>query len=306
MLSQIKRLFGALRSGNKAAYVAILILIIGSPVRIIDTLIYSLITQLFVRQKKKIPNCYLIVSPPRSGSTLIYQVLTRSLDCLYLSNLHQLIPCHASYVLNWLSSDSRKLTRSYYGYTESLLDVNEGNNFINKIFENGDDPLVIREKFLRLLKRIDTRGKTIILKNVQVFDKIHLLQKAVPELKYVRIKREPLQIIQSTLRAYYELGTFHPVTSSMKSHNLPVSMAVNQYCDIEKELDLQLSTIAPSSIYTIRYEQFCKDPKSVISDEFWGNASRDYRFIPSLTLSKNQKISDQDLSEIKRALKDRT
>ena len=46
------------------------------------------------------PNCVIICSPPRSGSTAVYQILARALPCATVTNLHQLFPRNATRIVN--------------------------------------------------------------------------------------------------------------------------------------------------------------------------------------------------------------
>ncbi len=297
MVSQVKRLCGALCSGKKSAYLAIFIMFVGPLLRLLDHVVYKLYSQTFEKKAEGIPDCYFMVSTPRSGSTVIYQALVRSTNCKYITNLHILFPNHASYIIKFLPRKSLKLTRSYYSYTESIFDVNEGNLLVDELFRGSVEE--IRARFLKLLRKIDHTGNNpIIIKNVRNYDRIEILHQAVPELKFVRIKREPVQIIQSVLRAYHELGTFHPVTPLMKVVDDPILKAIRQYDEMNKTLELQCNRIQRSLYCEIKYESFCRDPGHSLKGDFWEYMSLDETFLPKLRISNKQKVNDFELTKI--------
>ncbi len=301
MFLQIKRIKGAISSGKLAAFSGIGIILLGPITRVLDSLVYMFFTQLFSKRNNSIPNCYFLFSTPRSGSTIIYQVLTRASNCKYISNFHVLFPNHASYQVK----KAKGLGANYYGYTSSIYDVNEGNLLINRIFSGTASPKEIRKRFFKLLRQIDHTGKfPIFIKNIQNYHNISLLHKAVPEIKFIRIKRDPKQIVQSVLKAYYELGTFHPVTESMRNTSDPVLKSVLQFKEMTEIMNKQTTNIPLTNLVEVGYEVFCEDPMVVLGNEIWSGIKFDDKKVPQLKVSKSQKVSDEELSLIKIHLKD--
>ena len=99
---QLKRLLGALCSGHPAAYMGLLLKAISPFSQPIDKIIYraSKAPDESPRYFAELPPCIMIVSPPRSGSTVIYQVLVRAIPSVYISNLHSLFPyCASRYMI---------------------------------------------------------------------------------------------------------------------------------------------------------------------------------------------------------------
>jgi hypothetical protein len=150
---------------------------------------------------------------------------------------------------------------SYYGHTASLSDVNEGNYFIDSLFVNNPEKVELRKRFAKMCRQIDHTGTyPIVLKNIRNYSNIEKLYQAVPELSIIRVFREPRYVIQSVLKTYYEIGTFHPVTVGMKEMGDPVLKAYTQFKEVSKTIDDQLFRIPEANQMVIGYESFCDYP----------------------------------------------
>lgn len=265
-----KRCFGAISSGKRAAYYALLWKLIKPVGFLVDKILAGIAQKKMVKNEIKIGPCLLIVSPPRSGSTIIYQVLVRTIRCVYFSNLHSLLPQTASRFLRScpLFGDISLVYQNYYGYTSSVLDVNEGNEAIAGILEDSTDLTRIRQNFIRFYQQLGASSDVpLIIKNVRTYDKLLLLHKAVPELVFLRIERNRHQVVQSVLRAYCELGTFHPIPAGLNQITVEdeVEFAVRQILSIEQSLKQQQEQISSDRWLTCSYEYFCQNAQIIVS-----------------------------------------
>jgi hypothetical protein len=268
--SQVCRLIGALRSKNRAAYLGIALNLLKPFTKPIDKML-SIGFDLEQSAGRDIPPCVMIVSPPRSGSTIIYQALVRAIPSIYISNLHTIFPLHATacimkrpYALSVLKSKS-----NYYGHTPWLRDVNEGNEFVDKLFKHGNGKKSIRNNFLKLIRTIQASKRLpFIFKNVRAYSQILPLHQAVPEIIFLRIKRDSEQVIQSVVRAYHELRTFHPIPENLKHSPFdgPVEFAVRQVLEIERTIDSQKENIKDAKWLEWHYEDFCENPWAKIKN----------------------------------------
>ena len=275
LASQLKRLKGALSSGNPAARLGIFVKAVSPFGHLLDKIICGMLPQNGLRDNK-IPTCLMIVSPPRSGSTIIYQVLTRVIPCVYISNLHEISPNFASYYLQKKKLFGENLSgfNNYYGYTSSINDVNEGNELVDSIFKDNADKNLVRKRFIKFVKMMRaTRKQPLIFKNVRNYNNILRLHEVVPEIIFLRVKRNTEQVIQSVLRAYYELGKFHPVPRSLINSRIndPLEFSVRQILEMEKEIDNQKKQIKQSAWVEWTYEGFCSNTLPMIE-----NLARDY------------------------------
>lgn len=204
----------------------------------------------------------MIVSPPRSGSTVVYQTLVRAIPSVYISNLHMCFPSLATRFLlkrNMLGIGLSEF-KNYYGYTPSINDVNEGNLLVDDLLKGDANVNMVRNRFLRFID--DMGGKSerpLIFKNVRAYANIYRLHEAVPEMIFLRIKRATEQIIYSEVSGYRELGTFHPIPKKLANVKIdnPVHFAVRQILEIERELEEQKKKINPAVWLEWTYEDFC-------------------------------------------------
>lgn len=309
---QIVRVTGALRSKNRAAYLGIALNALKPFTKPIDKM-FSVSSVLQEHTGKDIPSCIMVVSPPRSGSTIIYQALVRAIPSIYISNLHTIFPRHATtYIIRRNRALSvLKNNSNYYGYTPSLCDVNEGNEFVDALFRHGESEISIRNNFLQLISTVSPpRNVPFIFKNVRAYSQILLLHRAVPELIFLRIKRDVEQIIQSVVRAYNELGTFHPIPNALKnlSINDPIEFAVRQILEIESTIDLQKVNIRDANWLEWHYEDFCENPWTKMENlvesylQLPASCLRNKNLLGSLNASYKMKVTPQEVESIKEIL----
>lgn len=304
---QFKRLIGAFRSGHPASYMGLLLKSISPFSQLIDQIMHK---AGYEKPQNLIesPPCIMIVSPPRSGSTIIYQVLVRVIPSVYISNLHSLFPnCASSYMLKKnLFGSLTDSFNNYYGYTSNLFDVNEGNKIVEKLLKNSSGIEDVKNNFNSFAERMKSNSeRPLIFKNVKFYSRIYELHKFIPEITFLRIKRDIEQVVQSVVRAYHELGTFNPIPLGLKNKDLRdhVEFAVNQILAIEKSIDSQKQKIYPNKWLEWTYEEFCSDPFPMIKNlaEFTLNMDKSLirkSAIPSLTASKNTKIDSSEVQRI--------
>jgi hypothetical protein len=307
IFAQIRRFLGALRSRNPAAYLGILLKAIGPLTHLFDQMIYS-----FSNSNKTIirdiPPCVMIVGPPRSGSTVVYQVLARTIPCVYFSNTHSLFPNYAS---GWMKrralfGANLRGCKNYYGYSASLFDTNEGNQIIAALIKENADRKIIRERFAKLIAVMQaTHYQPFIFKNVRGYPYLMRIKEAIPEIIFLRIKRNREDVIQSVVSAYHELGTFHPIPDSLRISNIrePVEFAVRQILEIEKTIDAQREKIEKDSWLEWSYEDFCLNPWPMVerlaSDYLDINTSRLRKdALPALRISKRVKVKANEAKRI--------
>lgn len=307
-VGQAKRLLGGIRSGHPAAWLGMALKALGPGTRVLDGMVYNFLAQ--DRPEAGVPPCVMIVSPPRSGSTITYQVLTRAIPSVYISNWHALFPRLASRSLLKGELFGRNLSgfRNFYGHTSHLRDVNEGNEIIGGWFQENEQGEALRRRFARFVSVMQASpDRPFIFKNVRHYAKVLRLHQAVPEMVFLRIRRDPEQVVQSVVKAYHELGTFHPIPPALASSGTKdyVEFAVRQVFEIEKALDGQLQQINPACWVEWRYEEFCSNHREMIA-QF---ASKYLKLDPAvlrlealaepLKASTRVKVSEQEAQRIK-------
>ncbi len=309
--AQARRLLGALRSGHPAARLGMAL----AAARPLTVALDRLLRALPAQPPEVMPPCVMIASPPRSGSTVVYQATTRALRCVYISNLHMLLPALAS---RWMLRRERFAAvmpgfNNYYGHTPSIYDVNEGNALMQWVLSPGLDAAQVRRRFGALATWVGAASdRPLIYKNVWAYDQLARLRDAVPELWTVRLRRDPEQAIQSELKAHYELGTFNPIPAALRADPPadPVSFAVRQMLAVERTIDAQLAQAGESRVVRWSYEAFCAEPRRHVLAlaESLGMDERGLRFDPAelaLRASMDQKVDRAELEAIRAMLASR-
>ena len=261
--------------------------------------------------------CAFLVCPPRSGGTLIYQALVRTLPSIYISNFHAFFPRAGSALLRRSLSretDSAKPFVNFYGYSPGLSGVYEGNDFLGWLHNDvntaaGEEGL--RHEFTALLEMLSPlSGECVVFKNARSFQDLKRLHRAVPEIVFVRIRRNLEDVVQSVVKAAREVGSFHPVPPKLRqmSTDDPIAFAIAQIEEIDRQLDRQFETMAPASRYEIRYEDFCKRPRACIRElavdylKLPAEAIRPCAALDALRVSTRKKVSREEAESIRQLL----
>jgi hypothetical protein len=258
-----QRLIAATLSGKKAAYMALLYALIGPITRGIDK-VFGPSGKAHQSDSKKLKGL-VIIGLSRSGSTVINQVLVRTLPSVYFSNLHALFPEMAGpYMLrNNLFGNANMRSGNYYGYTTSVFDVNEANLLFDKIFQSGEKENQIQTFLNYSVRSGMSQERPIFIKNVKHSENIIALAEDLPGLHFIKVNREIEPLAQSVLNAYHELRYFNPIphTLEKKSQDDPIEFAARQVIEMEKQIDFALQQIPDERLTRWSYEDFCADPK---------------------------------------------
>ncbi len=261
---QARRLLGALRSGHRAVFLSLLLRLLRPILSPLD----RVVSRCCRREPfpGALPPAVLMVGPPRSGSTVIFQVIARVMPCVFPSNLHCALPRTAGC---WLARRRRSpaslpLTRSYFAHTSSLYDVDEGNEIVQRLLPEGLGDEGVRRRWIELLHRMRASASApLVAKNLKAYDRVSRLQRAVPELFVLRLHRRTSEVVASALRAYRELGGFNPVPEALAQIDFgedPLDFACRQIVEIERVLDREMERLDPARRLSWSYEEFCARP----------------------------------------------
>ena len=255
--------------------------------------------------KKKI---LIIIGNPRCGSTLIYQFLVRVIDCEYFSNLHQLLPRSASYLLLYFNSFLKLEDKinNLYGHTKNLSDTNEANEMVNFWFKTSKIK-EIRKRFYETMEYFNyDRTNLLIIKNISLYDKIYNLHKAVPEILFLHISRNKRAVVESVVKSHNDLGYFNFPPKELKciGPNL-IDHSVNYIQSIEKTILYQLNKINDQNIIYFSYEKFCKNPYDLIKilKHKISFALKNKNLKLKVRQSNRKKVSREEKVQIKKILK---
>ncbi len=308
-----------LTSGQRVAYSAL----IHEAMRLVSRPLNRLLAGRERRLLKTAPSdvapVILVVGAPRSGTTLVYQTLARYLDVTYFSNLTSLFPnapLAGTKMFRWLPRRQSADFKNFYGQTAGLNGPNDGFSVWNHWL--GDDRYVPRtnlsadeQRSLGQFFRVwcAAFGKPFLNKNNRNAGCLNLLSQAIPQSSFVVVRRNPLLVAQSLIKARQQVQGDKSVGWGLHSHSSDMTgdplAYVDDVCDqvlqIEAELDAQLGHIPPSRIVEFTYEGFCEAPDATLrwiasrisgvqlKDDLVQSELRPFEVSATLTLSEIEK-----------------
>ncbi|MCA9034979.1 MAG: sulfotransferase [Planctomycetaceae bacterium] len=277
-------LFRMLTSGKRAAYAALAHEAIRIASRPLDALLAGREARTISANKSSGQPVLLLVGAPRSGTTLAYQVLSRYLDVSYFSNLTSFFPrspISGSQMFGWLARQHRADFDNFYGQTAGLSGPNDGFAIWNQWL--GDDRFAPRtdlssDELRSMCQFFDTWtatfGKPFLNKNNRNTSCLDQLCLAIPNARCIVIRRNPVLVAQSLIKAREQVQGDKNVGWGLKAHENAASedrlAYVDDVCDqivqIEQELDEQLSRIPSDRVVEVTYEGFCENPIAALRE----------------------------------------
>jgi len=273
-----------------------------------------------------------IIGPPRSGSTILFQVLTNYLDILYINNLVNLAkknPFFGFFLTHkFLKTELHDTYDSKYGISnqENLVAPNEGVFWYKWLHGNGhySDKFSLSEKQKKEFKNtifaiINKYQKPFLIKNLSFSVRIKLLNDIFPKAKYIYIKREPVFVAQSIFQAKKKLKIPENKLWSIKPKNYKeleklnnVQQISRQVFEIEKHINQDKELIDQKNFLEINYTEFCSNShlEFLKIKEFIGADIKNYSIVDNLkardTIKIDTKIFQEFEHEINKLYKENT
>lgn len=248
-----------------------------------------------------------IIGAPRSGSTLLYQVLTNYYDVGYLSNLHARFYGSPSIIERFfhpLKSRQSSDYTSYHGRTEGWLDPSECGEFWYRFFRRKPqyvpldeaDPNKIRQLRGAVRSLVDAFGKPILFKNLNCALRLEPLAKALPESLFIVIHRELLDNSHSLLEGRKKLYGNYTTWWSMEPPAIdklktlpPHQQVMEQIRHIYTLIERDRKIIGSNRFIDLQYEEFCRDTYCTINrlDIFFRSHGVNLKKLPQLSIPPN-------------------
>ncbi|MBK7674984.1 MAG: sulfotransferase [Candidatus Accumulibacter sp.] len=241
-----------------------------------------------VEERADLPIVY-IVGAPRSGTTLLSQVLSRFLPVGYVNNfiarfwMAPSVGVRLSQIM--LGDDARRSIdfRSHHGVTGDLAGPHEYGYFwrhwlsLDTAQTHHLTAIELEEvdvEGLRKALRVDLLGAfgtPMVFKNVICGFQASLLRQVHPNSIFLHISRSVRDTAASILKSRFERYGSYDIWWSLKPSTFdrlpkdPVRQVVAQILDCRREVDEELDASAALSI-RVDYEQFCRDPNNLLLD----------------------------------------
>ncbi|MGM0503188.1 MAG: sulfotransferase [Bacteroidota bacterium] len=261
-----------------------------------------------------------IIGAPRSGSTILYQLITNFFDVSYINNLIYLSRENLffGFWLNRLVFKNKKHDnfQSNYGNTKKfgLNAPSEGGQIWYKwfskdqiYFEKGslsDKKIIqIRKLFYAIINK---QQKPIIIKNLMTSQRLLPFSEIFPSAKFIFIKRLPEYNAQSIYKARKKLSPHEWWSVKPKNYQdlLNLSLAeqsVKQVYYIEKQIMEDINLFPKKNIKIVNYEDLISDYKNIFSDlkSFIGCEFKEETHATNLDSGNNLKIDKEEFEQIK-------
>ncbi|MBU2538845.1 MAG: sulfotransferase [Proteobacteria bacterium] len=220
-----------------------------------------------------------IIGAPRSGSTLLMQILTEAFDVGYISNLHCLFYGAPSLIEKWFHPTKDRPQSDYHskhGVTKGWASPAECGAWWYRFFRRkpayvtlGDVDGVKMRCFRRSLAAlISAFGRPLLFKNMYVALRLDPLLAHVPEALIIVIKRDVVDNAHSLLEVrkrvfgcYEQWWSMEPPGCEGLKKLPPARQVVEQIVRINEliEEDRRAFANQPECFFSIQYEDLCHD-----------------------------------------------
>jgi hypothetical protein len=223
------------------------------------------------RSKPVVPEPVLIVGPPRSGTTLLFQLMVQQLEVAYLSNAHHAL-FGAPVIIERLVP--RRLRRpphtheSRHGVSAGIWAPSEGGNFWYRFFPLHPHAVQPSEFSLAARRRLRiaigalsrAAGRPLVSKNVVCSVRLEAISSAVPEMRYIVMHRDHLELASSILAARRQANGNYDDWWSVEPEDIdelrllpPEEQVVEQVRSVERSIEAARRTIGVGRFIDVEY-----------------------------------------------------
>lgn len=228
-----------------------------------------------------------IVAPPRSGTTLLYQLITLRYDVFYPTNLIAKFynnPYDFLKKIGDLDIFSPRITsdfKSDLGNTNNLFEPHEWGWFWEKFLYKNENTLVNELSEIQSLY-----PKPMIFKNIYFNYNIEFLANTINQSIFLRIKRDEIDTINSIYNAILKrgmpIGSKYHKEAYAKFIKKPLELATIEYLFDEKTLDYHL---VDQKVINISYEKMMNQ-----LDEVLDSIENDFFHYTGIELTKRSVV----------------
>jgi hypothetical protein len=226
----------------------------------------------------------LILGPPRSGTTLLYQLLVARFEVAYLTNIHDLFFGVPSLIERCVQSGTRQSGTDYcsqFGVTRGAMGPSECGEFWYRFFPR--DPQVVElggvtpSRMTAMRSVIAQFGRAarrpIVFKNVVNCVRLGPIAEAIPEALFIRIDRDVAENAISLLKCRQRrCGSIDhwwsvrpPKYENIQSRP-PAEQVVEQIWRTQEAADRNLANIPESRILRLTYASLCQAPRKTMDE----------------------------------------
>lgn len=233
-----------------------------------------------INNMKSIPIVF-IVGAPRSGTTIINQLLAAATDCAYIDNLAACFwedPVIGLQFSNKLIKKRIYNGKSEFGQTSDLSEPHEFGAFwrsrlnYNDMTQQGENHYVDWQSLANELRQmVSVNGKPLVMKVFQLGWHINQIQTVLPEARWIYVNRKiannALSLLNMRLKRTGNIDEWissMPATCIGKYEGMPFHQVVSQVTETNKHLDFELSKLDKNSVIRISYDSLIIDTQNII------------------------------------------
>lgn len=260
-----------------------------------------------------------LLGAPRTGSTILYQMLTEELQCLYIDNLVYAFSDRLPFGF-WLSqklygNSGHGSFESTYGRTGSLHSPSECGAFWFRWFPRSHDfveaadidSVSIDQLRQNLHTVMNHYNQSIVIKNLNAGQRLRVLKPALPNTKFVFIRRSPFFTIQSLLKARMSQKMPDDRWWSVRPKNhlelakLPlIEKLTGQVFHLERQIVEDTQSLSAKQVREISYSNYSQEFESLLN--FLDLPRRNKLDIGSFQFSNKVTVDDKTRNQILSAM----
>jgi sulfotransferase family protein len=228
-----------------------------------------------------------IIGAPRSGTTLLYQMMLNSFRFAYLPNISNYFytcPVFAAKAGLKIFPKYESSFRSQYGYEKGLMSPSEAGNIWNRWFPNEKTEgynytpsgyLEDKSKadIYRLVAWFQEIFKaSFISKNLKMSVRLQTLQEIFPEALFVKCNRTPADTAYSILKIRRSKKTNWWSVMPKEIESIKLKPEIEQVCNqvyfIDKNIHDDIQLFNSKNIINIDYKNICENPAAELDKLF--------------------------------------
>lgn len=230
------------------------------------------------------PPAVFVLGAPRTGSTIMYQVLASAFRLPFLSNAINDRSSDApadGLALEHAAADRRRILGvSRFGKTEGPNQPSEASRVMQRWFGGGHPSQVVSADLLpgqeedlvrTMVSAFTLYGRPLVIKNPWNCFRVSAIARALPNARFVWIRRDISAAAKSDLHARYVIGRSPMAWSSATPHNVEslrsrpywVQVVENQF-EFSVALERALNADAAGRFLEVWYEDLCAEPIATI------------------------------------------
>jgi len=231
------------------------------------------------------PSPVFIIGAPRSGTSLLYELMITRFRFAYMSNAsHRFFktPLAASRLFARAIGDWNGNFTSRYGHIDGWGAPNEGGWIWQRWLDDGEwrDEGGFPEGSIAELRRLTAgfsalSGTPFLNKNVMHSNRLRLMQRIWPDALFIEVRRDALDNARSIVRAERAEGgpekhgddwwSVRPHLATEYAGEADTARAVAQVIGVARDIAEDMAAIGESQLLSIDYKDMCRDPRSMLT-----------------------------------------